>query len=61
MCVVARDRDKARELLLVVNDGGNGERLEVGQLNLVGEGKALDEELREVLSFEWLVLKWCIS
>ena len=50
MCVVARDEDKARELLLVDNDGGNGERLEVGWLNLVGEGKALDEELREVLN-----------
>ena len=50
MCVVARDGDKARELLLADNDGGNGERLEVGQLNLVGEGKASDEELREVMN-----------
>lgn len=50
VCVVARDEDKARGLLLNEDDSdGVKSSLEVAQLNLVGDGKALDEELQQVM------------
>ncbi|KAL3796131.1 hypothetical protein HJC23_000634 [Cyclotella cryptica] len=50
VCVVARDEDKARGLLLDEGDGDDIKScLEVAQLNLVGDGKASDEELQEIM------------
>lgn len=47
VCVVARDEEKAKELLLP--EDGNDSRFSVAQLNLVGDSSASDEELRAVL------------
>ena len=50
VCVVARDQDKARGLLLDDDDSdGVKSSLEVAQLNLVGDGKASDEELQRAM------------
>ena len=47
VCVVARDGEKAKELLLP--EDGNDSKFSVAQLNLVGDASASDEELQAVL------------
>ena len=59
VCVVARDEGKAKELLLPEN--GDGSRLEVAQLNLVGDGISSDDELRQVMEGVLFVLPFYTS
>jgi NADPH:quinone reductase-like Zn-dependent oxidoreductase len=54
VCVVARDEEKAKELLLSEDDDGS--KLEVAQLNLVGDKSASDAELQKVLEGENVTL-----
>eukprot|EP00956_Cyclotella_meneghiniana_P014316 scaffold21396_cov68-Cyclotella_meneghiniana.AAC.10 len=49
VCVVARDAEKAKTLLLDDNDDDSNESFEVAQLNLVGDDSASDEELKQVM------------
>jgi saccharopine dehydrogenase-like NADP-dependent oxidoreductase len=54
VCVVARDEQKAKELLLSEDDDES--KLEVAQLNLVGDKSASDAELQKVLEGENVTL-----
>ena len=54
VCVVARDASRARTLLLPTtdddDDDNNNSKLEVAEMDLVGEAKASDDDLRSAMS-----------
>ena len=52
ICVVARNAGSAKEVLLPVDDkelGLDGNDLTIEELNLVGDNKATDDELKKLL------------
>ena len=52
VCVVARNASRARELLLNYNDedeDDNNNLLEISEMDLVGETKATDDQLRNAM------------